>query len=263
MAPIKFEENIREKLEERELQPKKESWDQLATALDKESPSRNNKFVWYAVAASIAGVLLVLTIVFNSGGIENSNELVEENIIEKTEFELPEIVPTQKEEITENKEVIAEETYVEEESVQGQEIAVTEETKESAIKQKLEEIIEVRKEEIEVANEIIEPEKELKVEKTNEDLFIDKKVQEVVASVQEIQNNNNTVTAEEIDALLAKANREIANQKILSSSSYKVDAAALLSDVESELERSFRDKVFDALGDGFNKVRTAVTERNN
>ena len=63
--------------------------------------------------------------------------------------------------------------------------------------------------------------------------------------------------------LLAKAQREIELQRILNNSNYKIDAAALLSDVESELERSFRDKVFDALGEGYQKIRTAVAERNN
>ena len=84
---------------------------------------------------------------------------------------------------------------------------------------------------------------------------------EVVAKVQELKNNNTTITEKEIDALMANAQREIKTERILSG--YKVDAAALLNDVEMELERSFRDKVFEALGDGFQIIRTAVVERNN
>jgi hypothetical protein len=63
-----------------------------------------------------------------------------------------------------------------------------------------------------------------------------------------------------VEALLNNARREIETQRILNNP--KVDATALLEDVEWELEKSFRDKVFDALGEGFQKVRTAVTERN-
>jgi hypothetical protein len=100
-------------------------------------------------------------------------------------------------------------------------------------------------------------------ESTNEERFINKKVDEVVVAVQKIQNENNTVTPDEIDALLAKAQRDISNNRILQANTQKVDAAALLMDVETELERSFRDRVFDALGEGFNKVRSAVAERNN
>ncbi len=42
-----------------------------------------------------------------------------------------------------------------------------------------------------------------------------------------------------------------------------MDATALLNVVEFELETSFRDKVFEALGDGFEKVITSVADRNN
>ena len=35
MAPIKFEENLRDKLEERSLQPSANSWSKLSDRLDK------------------------------------------------------------------------------------------------------------------------------------------------------------------------------------------------------------------------------------
>jgi hypothetical protein len=62
---------------------------------------------------------------------------------------------------------------------------------------------------------------------------------------------------------LAKAQRAISNQRILQKNTQKIDASALLMDVELELEQSFRDKVFEMLGEGFIKIRTAVSERNN
>ena len=97
---------------------------------------------------------------------------------------------------------------------------------------------------------------------TNED-FMQNKVNEVVAEVENRVKDNNTVSPEEIDELLKQAQRQISKQRILNSQNNKVDASALLEDVEFELERSFRDKVFDALGDGYKKIRTAVAERNN
>ena len=102
-----------------------------------------------------------------------------------------------------------------------------------------------------------------KVERKTDERFIENKVDEVVARVKEIQHKNNQVTPEEIDALLANAQREIKTRQILNPETQKVDAAALLLDVELELEQSFREKVFDALGESFNKIRTAVVERNN
>ena len=63
-----------------------------------------------------------------------------------------------------------------------------------------------------------------------------------------------------MEEMLNTARRDLQTQRILKSP--KVDATALLQDVEWELEKSFRDKVFDALGEGFRKIRTAVIERN-
>ncbi|NNK21468.1 MAG: hypothetical protein HKP07_09175, partial [Flavobacteriaceae bacterium] len=42
----------------------------------------------------------------------------------------------------------------------------------------------------------------------------------------------------------------------------KVDALALLADVEEEVNRSFRDQLFEKLKDGYLKVRTAIAYRN-
>ena len=97
---------------------------------------------------------------------------------------------------------------------------------------------------------------------SKEAAFEELKVEEIVAEVKKLEATDGAATPEEIDALLAQAQREIATNRILNSSSGTVDAAALLLDVEIELERSFRDRVFDALGDGYKKIRTAVVERN-
>ncbi|NND64284.1 MAG: hypothetical protein HKN48_13935 [Flavobacteriaceae bacterium] len=265
MAPIKFEENIREKLQERELQPKKESWEKLSATLEKQSPQKRNKFAWFAVAASVAGILLVLTLIFNQEGVEGIDELVLEDTneiidaVNETE-ELPNNLEVQL-----DKEVLAVDSEAKIESNDATTLAETTSNETPEETNVSEEIQNNFNNEAVAINEVEEfIEEQIVEDKLNpEELFVEDKVKEVVASVQEIQNSNNTVTAEEIDALLAKANREIANHKILSSKNYKVDAAALLLDVETELERSFRDRVFEALGEGFNKVRTAVAERNN
>jgi len=78
-----------------------------------------------------------------------------------------------------------------------------------------------------------------------------------------LQSKNNTVSSYEIEALLAKAQQEITFRKLVSNSNKKVDATALLNSVEEELETSFREKVFEALGDQYKKVRTAVVNRDN
>jgi hypothetical protein len=95
---------------------------------------------------------------------------------------------------------------------------------------------------------------------TSEEL-IDTKIAEIVAQVEMLEKTNSTVTDAEIDLLLRGAQRQILEDKIFRGDK-SVDAMALLADVEDELDRSFRDQIFDALKDGFLKVRTAVADRN-
>jgi len=281
MEPIKVEENIREKLQQRELQPSKEAWNKLAVSLAKEPKKKKNTIVWMAVAASLVGILLAVSFLFGSKEPNKIKQLVKEDTVPKVEeTENLRIIPI----IDERTKNVAEIDNFKEDEPSSEENFRKDNIKQTVAnantnakeKQKLENLTPNPKELIAVTlnNKIDEeiaanPTKNEKIPtiekpiKTNNAIFITAKVEEVVATVQQIQKENNTVTLDEIDALLRKAQRDISNNRILNSSTLKVDATALLLDVESELERSFRNKVFDALGEGFNKVRTAVAERNN
>ena len=286
MAPIKFEENIREKLQERELQPSKEAWSKLESKLDKEFPEKKgNRGIWLAIAASMTGVLLIVSFFFfklnedqpNQLVVDETetpvldevtpNEVITENELQKSEMEEVAVSEEENDSTEDSEKDELEEpvqnTMIAVEAIDGQESKQPDvsNSEEKIIPKKVVEIEEgIAKVQNEMPNtmdkEIITPEKK-------EDVFVDAKVEEVVASIQNIEKNNNTVTAEEIDELLQKAQRDIATQRLLNSDTKKIDATALLRDVETELERSFRDKVFDALGEGYNKIRTAVVQRNN
>jgi hypothetical protein len=99
---------------------------------------------------------------------------------------------------------------------------------------------------------------------SKDDLLIDKYIDELVVQGKQLQQNTTTISAvseEEINTLLTNAELKIQSEKTLDSK--KVDPASLLGDVEFEMEDSFREKVFTALGDGYNIIKTAVVERNN
>ncbi|PHR11677.1 MAG: hypothetical protein COA40_10110 [Aequorivita sp.] len=265
MAPYKLEDNIREKLEARELKPSADAWRKLEAKLDAEQPKREN-FFWYYAAASFAGLLIAASIFFSRNTPEVNNQIVNENIEQTTVKENSEIVPQSINRV----EIVSEEKAKEENtsekrsnkkqtprSLKSQSLPQYNGTKKSTIDEKIEKT-EALATQIEVkANESIKTEKSILSE---EDQIFNTKVDEVVASVKKLQENNTEITATNVEALLNNARRDIQTQRILSSP--KVDATALLQDVEWELEKSFRDKVFDALGEGFNKIRTAVSERN-
>ena len=88
------------------------------------------------------------------------------------------------------------------------------------------------------------------------------KIQDVVAQIKNLKENNTAVTDEAIDALLTEAQKEIALDKLYNESTGIVDANLLLQDVEADLEESFRAKVFKALKENFISVKTAVAQRN-
>jgi hypothetical protein len=93
--------------------------------------------------------------------------------------------------------------------------------------------------------------------------FEDLKLLEVVAQVQALKKANNTVSDAEINVLLDQAQKDIALHNLYNESTKKVDANALLRDVETDLEQSFRERAFKAIKSGYNYVKTTVTERNN
>lgn len=260
MAPIKLEENIREKLEARELKPSADAWKKLEAGLNEKQP-QNRTYIWYYAAASFVGILIVASVFFNRNASERNNEIVKENIEQNNPEVAPEIVPNTKrvENIASEK---VEKKTAPRENLKENSLNSLPPKKESAVDRKIKKgdaLAEVSNISERTERDGIEKNTQNNVV-SEEDRLFSQKVNEVVADVKKLQNENTAVSAEEVDALLKNARREIQTERILGGP--KVDATALLQDVEWELEKSFRDKVFDALGEGFNKIRTAVTERN-
>ncbi|OAB76048.1 hypothetical protein [Cochleicola gelatinilyticus] len=271
MEPIKFEDHLREKLEEREIQPSKDAWSKLEAQLGEEKKS-NIKGYWWAIAAGFIGILIVSTVFFtkDASGI-NNNSVVEtnpsetNNTIDKVENKTEIVSEVNKNNKVETETITTEKVQEVKATVRSQQRYATHNRKEKTeaapteTKPFVQNQSAAKSSIASVTEQHIESGKQESKE-TNNTLFIKNKVSQVVAQVQQLQENNTMVTAEEIDVLLASAQREIATQRILRQP--KVDAAALLEDVEMELEQNFRERVFEALGEGFQKIRTAVVDRN-
>jgi len=266
MAPIKFEEQLKEKLEQRRIEPSVNSWDKLSNKLDANEDNKNNKgFWWIGIAATVAGVLLALTFVFKS-----NTEIVE-----------PIIVDTKKETLIEKKDlqhldVLNENNAVAiEDSENKTKKNQQRETQKLSIKTPLKAIIKEQQDALILnkENEVVaEVDTKINLEVTENNTietspellsFESKKVNEVVAQIQKLQQENNEVTSQEIDALLEAAQKEITMRKLYNEATNVVDAKALLQSVEDDLDLSFRNKVFSALKSGYETIKTAVAERNN
>lgn len=279
MAPIKFEDNIREKLQDRELNPSKDAWKKLAATLEEAPEKPSSKRLWMALAASVIGLMLIISYFIVSEEAPLDVNLVEEetvapNLNSDTENNLIKentMVTPEENEVAENDDTVpqnldAESPAIDKINTKQEPVIAVAKNNDRKDRNEILDGINENMENTEVTQRVVlgDPlkRKEGDLLLTKDSLLIDQTVEAVVAEVKLLEKNNHSVTAEEIDNLLRIAQRDIANRRILNSNTQKIDATALLNDVETELERSFRDKVFDALGKGYHKVRTAVAERN-
>lgn len=250
MAPLKFEEELKGKLEGREIKPSIHAWDKIAQELDEPKPKRKG-FWTYGIAASLVGLLLISIWLFNTdskdtpeiSNIENKEEVIKEK--KEPLFEEPNEVLVNVDE-TEKPVVEEKENRPKKERKQHQNIENLQPKTPTVIAN-----VEVKKEQ---NNTIVEP--------VFEDKLLEKQFNNVLEAVAQLEANNTNVSDTEVDSLLRQAQREILKGKALEAG-ISVDAMALLYEVEDELDKTFRDKVLEKLKNGFQKVRTAVADRNN
>jgi hypothetical protein len=247
MAPIKFEDKLKERLESRTLQPSSEAWKTLSDRLDQEDKRNNRRlFWWLSIAASMIGVIFVSTQFFKTETIKEVPIVLETTTENKSDLK-PIMESTNTDEVVVNSEESKEKIEM---------ISLYNNQAPEPKKAQLQ--IETQKEFVvsqDNPKDVIKPVKVLTVEEL--------KIIEVVTEIERLQAGETSITDQEIDALLKQAQREILKQRILDEGSLAVNAELLLQDVEVELEQSFREKVFEALKSSYNSVKTAVAERRN
>ena len=252
MAPIKFEEHIKEQLDKREIRPSAESWDKLNSRLDGVDRKSGKKW-WISAAAAVVVLIVASTLFINQQ--QNNHQVVETPV-----------------EVEENPEVKNNNPESESRmaSEQGAKAGV-DKTESTSVKKEIEQKI-IPQNEVENTSEAIvenaEPERKL-IEpvvigssefQEKEKVEFDTKIAEILSNVVQQEKNTGNLSEQEIDALLAEAAREISEERKFSEGS--VSANALLADAEFELDQSFREEVFELLKDGFSKARTALASRN-
>ncbi len=101
----KFENSIREKLQEREIQPSESAWERLSTQLD--AQERKKKRSWFFYLGYAASILLIVSLFFYLNDKEDAsaipeNTIVKENVkemlpIDDKKFKKESIVPKESE----------------------------------------------------------------------------------------------------------------------------------------------------------------------
>ena len=253
MAPIKFEEQIKNKLEQRAINPEENAWDKLAERLDTQERKKTiNPYWWLGIAASVIIIVVVNHFVSNN---VNSNPISPIQIVIDEATQKNDIIP----EIENKTIVVSEDKIVESESKI--------ETKSNINKPdtKPNRIAEVKTSTV-VKNRQVENRKDFNIESEQDvkHLATPSKLQSTIAAIETKDNtvNNNLELDSEIEALLGEAKENIASKTTETKAKATINPDGLLDEIEFDLDQSFRDKVFQKLKSSYKKVSTAVAHRN-
>ena len=248
---MKWEDNIKETFEKRTIQPSYKSWDTLADKLDVYDRNKSKKIYWrMGIAASVAAILFTVTVFFSG----NRNEIKAPVVVDAQEQVDDQLIPMEKLPV----EIQIADSQKDDE--RPEQIDKNTTNKELVKKQKdVTPTIKQHSAVAKIEKEIIEP----LATNLQKEILEDKKVTEIVAQIQNLKSKGQTVTDADIEALLVQAQKEIRYQTMAQEGALVVDANALLKDVESDLQQSFRNKIFEALKNSYVTVKTAVAERNN
>ncbi len=249
METDKFEKHIKEQFKNREIEPSENAWAKISSELNTDDRKKKPVYLWMGIAASV--MVLIGFALFYFNGSDNINEIPFQ-VVDTNNEKLEEKIRTESVPILEKEpEAVAKNDDLEK-------INSVVDKKQESIKNK--EIISIE-DEIEVAfvAHVVSDKKGGKLEISDD--IINTKVAGIVAQI-DVLEQYSAVTDAEVDSLLKRAQQEILREKIFKTDK-SVDALALLTEVEGELDQSFRDQIFNSLKASFIKVRTAVADRNN
>ena len=228
MEPNKLETQFKEQLNSREIKPSEMAWNKLDAMLAlAEKPKA--KFPWMYVAASILGFLLIGTVYFNQkeDAIKNpKNEVVIQSAVNPKTTVTPAIVVNPK---------IEEEKRVVRNVVQKPTLKINKTT------QLKEESIIIKK-------------------NLNQNQVAEVSISNQKKEQKSIKSQTNDVS---VDELLAAVENPSKKEKQLNQKPVvHVNASNLLSQVDGELELSFREKVINKVGKNYQTVKVALSNRN-
>lgn len=230
MEPTKLETDFQNKLNQREINPSTNSWDRLDAMLTvAEEKKSKRSYDWLYLAASIIGFLCIGALFFSQ-----TEELVDTRRNDVV-LDTNEIVKPSENKIHEetNKEITS--------SVQSQSVAAVSEVK--MIKSNPE------KSELIIKNQVAQN------PTPNTQNLTPNSINQKSEQLHPFKQDNVKV-GERITAV------EIPSKNETSKSSIKVDAQNLLSQVDGELELSFREKVINTIDKNYKTVKVALANRN-
>lgn len=229
MEPNKLEEDFRDKLNSRTIQPSEMAWDRLDAMLsvsEKKKPKRSYK--WLSMAAVFVGMLFVGTLLMEQ---QKEDLKIKETI--KT------VVKQQQDSIT---------------SEINTKPLATDEVVSEPVKKGINNIVAVVKTNVKATTKV-QSGTDIGQQTTTapETQIVE------VAPPKEIKK---TTTMVDVESLLASVEKNTPTQSKIKKGNVKVDANSLLSTVEGEITTDYREGVFQTINRNFKTVKSAVANRN-
>lgn len=252
MGQNKLENQIKEKLNLREIQPSAQAWDRLDAMLTVAEEKKTKRFPFLSfrfigIAASIMVLLTVGMFLFTqkNTGINNQNTVVGTEIkndsIQKevNKFKAP---INKFQENKENQVAVSTETQTKSDNhaQNKEEVSIINQSKTINPKQS--------------NNPLINREKQIEFQNSSDVALKD--LPKIQTDDKIIVNNNKS------DDFLMAGLDKTANQSVSKKSSVKVDAKSLLSQVDGELELTFREKVINKVSKNYKEIKVALANRN-
>jgi len=233
MAPSNWEQDFKEKLHNRQLQPSQDAWHKLQNRIDTEEKRSTKNLFWkWSIAASIASILIVSVFVFTKNDAPENT-----------------LVTTPKTEVKTDKDVIDNQKNIQ---------IASENTISTPSEKNLKTSPQITTETVSKTTDKVNKQEAFQS-------YEDEKIDEVLAQVQTLVDKNKGITEQELDSLLLLAEQELKAYKLLAlvENQTTTNPQMLLAEVESDLDNSFRVRVLDKLLSGYESIRDVVVSRKN
>lgn len=254
MGQSKIENQIKEQLNSREIQPSVQAWDRLDAMLSvAEEKKTKRSFGWLYIAAGITVLLIAGMFFFSQNTSEISNDTIVETEIKKDSIQKENIIQTPiMEENQQNQ--VAESTETQKPKYSNQS------NTNSAVS-----IINQKSNQKQSNNPLINRDKKIEFQNSSDvavkDLpKIDTRTK-IVVGRNDVPSSDNTTKVMSDEDLLASLDN--VGKKTNTKSNVKIDAGTLLSQVDGELELTFREKMINKISKNYKEVKVALSNRNN
>ena len=249
MEPNKIEKQIREKLNSREIQQSSQAWDRLDAMLSiAEEKKTKRSFGWLSRSFGIAASILVFVSVgmffYNQGSIKGTTNEIVVGVEKDTVKQNSAVAETPNENLNSNKEK-ATLNPINKQSVAIVAVQPTNNSTEKRFSQSNQKTN---------SNPIINKEKAIEFQNSSDVAL--KNLPKIIEPNKEISIPKPTITNQ--NALATNEENKVEN-----SSKVKVNANSLLSEVDGELDLTFREKVFKKVTKNYKEVKVALSNRNN